>query len=153
MPYFPAFKLKTYDLLDDSSKRGEMDALIEVLIRANTYFLYSYPNTPTIEQAIEQRRVKYAFNYDTWKDIPAILEDGEGDCKDLSAWRIAWLRMAGIPASADVPQRIVQGKDGPLVVYHVRVKVPQPDGSVIIEDPSLWAGMPRTGGVAPGMGI
>lgn len=62
--------------------------------------------------------------------IPEVLRTRSGDCEDLSAWRVAELRLSGVRA---IPWIIRTGAR----LYHVQVKYP--DGR--IEDPSKRLGM------------
>lgn len=62
--------------------------------------------------------------------IPDVLRARAGDCEDLSAWRVAELRLSGVRA---IPWIIRTGAR----LYHVQVKYP--DGR--IEDPSKRLGM------------
>jgi hypothetical protein len=129
VPYGPCFELSTFELLDHPWKRGILTYLVEVLITADRGYLRDYPNTPALYQA----GVRYFFNRDRWQDIPACLARRTGDCKDLSAWRIAELREHGEAANVDVQVR----QQGNLTIYHIRVI--RGDGS--IEDPSRILGM------------
>lgn len=63
-----------------------------------------------------------------------VKERGYGDCADLSLWRVAELRNAGVPAAYDI---YIQHPSRLRRVFHVRVRLP--DGRV--EDPSVKLGM------------
>lgn len=69
-----------------------------------------------------------------FRDIPAVIENGGGDCDNISAWRVAELRNAGIQAMPYITWR--RRGDGGMT-YHALVR--WPDGSS--EDPSLILGM------------
>jgi hypothetical protein len=132
MPYGPCFELLTFDALGHSWKRGVLNALVETLIAADRGYLRDYPNTPHLYRS----GVVYEFNRDRWQDIPSCLMRKTGDCKDLSAWLIAWYREHGEPeASPDVTVRTERD----MTIYHIRVR--RKDGS--IEDPSRVLGMGR----------
>lgn len=69
-----------------------------------------------------------------WTDIPTTLCRGWGDCEDLSCWRVAEYRRAGIPAKPHFTWRkIAPG----VTLYHIQVLMP--NGTV--EDPSRVLGM------------
>lgn len=86
--------------------------------------------------ALYQSGVRYRRDPD-WLDAFALLEYGEGDCKSLSAYRLAELIASGEDPAARL---LVTG--GPLARgggrYHVRIL--RSDG--LIEDPSRRLGMP-----------
>jgi len=62
--------------------------------------------------------------------IPEVMRHRFGDCEDLSAWRVAELRLGGVRA---IPWVVQSGNR----LYHVQVRYP--DGT--IEDPSRRLGM------------
>jgi hypothetical protein len=72
-------------------------------------------------------------NTENWKVITRILQDGYGDCEDLSCWRIAELRYAGINAKSYLKWK----KIGKIYRYHALVALPNGQ----FEDPSLALGM------------
>jgi hypothetical protein len=129
VPYTPSFELSTFESLPHPWKRGILGSAVETLILADRAYLRYYPGTPTLYTA----GVKYEFNRDRWQDIPSTLARRTGDCKDLSAWRIAELREWGEPAEVDITVR----QQGGMTIYHIRVR--RSDGS--IEDPSRILGM------------
>lgn len=69
-----------------------------------------------------------------FRDIPRIMDNGGGDCDNLSSWRVAELRHAGINAAPYITCRA--RPDGGMT-YHALVR--WPDGTS--EDPSLLLGM------------
>ena len=69
-----------------------------------------------------------------FRDIPAIIENNGGDCDNIAGWRVAELRVAGIPAKPYITWR--RRPDNGMT-YHAIVL--WPDGSS--EDPSLLLGM------------
>jgi hypothetical protein len=141
MSYAPQFDLSTFDLLGPEWKRGILGCLVESLVMANRAYLRDFPATPSIYDA----GVTYVFNRDQWKDIPSILRDRTGDCKDFTAWRVAELRRHGIKAAPYVTDRLIQTPDKSVVMYHVLVRIPvmNLDGSISwrLEDPSRMLGM------------
>lgn len=75
----------------------------------------------------------YHPEIEQWKDIGAVLRDMSGDCKDLTAWRLAELWRQGVAARAE---SIVQ-RNGTRLSFHTFVRLP--DGRT--EDPSRELGM------------
>lgn len=73
---------------------------------------------------------------EVWDTIKACLDKGFGDCKTLTAWRIAELRRAGIEA-APVFRWVARSSNPAVLDYHILVGLP--DGS--FEDPSRILGM------------
>jgi len=69
-----------------------------------------------------------------FRDIPRVIQNGGGDCDNVSSWRCAELRQLGINARPFITWR--RRPDGGMT-YHVVVL--WPDGSH--EDPSLLLGM------------
>lgn len=69
-----------------------------------------------------------------WKDIGAVLRDKVGDCKDLTAWRLAELWRMGVHARAE---SIVQ-RYGKVLSFHTFIRFPNGGGT---EDPSRILGM------------
>lgn len=85
-----------------------------------------------------------------WRDIPAIIARGSGDCDNIVSWRVAELQEAGIPAVPvikwqhlphDIAVRL--GYPGDKIskagLWLVHCCVRWPDGT--IEDPSKELGM------------
>lgn len=76
-----------------------------------------------------------------WHDIPSLLRDGFGDCKDLVAYRVAELRSQGIECKPCIKWKmdkiVMNGKLSPILLIHVMVL--HRDNS--IEDPSAILGM------------
>ncbi len=105
--------------------------LVEALADADECFLRAY-HVPLLYEA----GVRYVNAHDEWRDVPRVLEARGGDCKDLTAWRCAELRILGRQA---VPRIILQEDDAQpgKVLYHVIV---QSGGR--FEDPSRILGMP-----------
>jgi hypothetical protein len=104
---------------------------MEALVQTNLLWLGEHVDAP----ALYKSHVKYQSENGTenWKDIPNILRDGVGDCEDLSCWRTAELRYAGINAHPFVRWR----KQADTYIYHALTR--WPDGR--IEDASLAMGM------------
>jgi hypothetical protein len=120
---------------------GELDGptlelMAEFLTRLNEKWLREHPETP----ALYESGAFYVLQPEYWLTIPwAItigIRLGHGlDCKVLSAWRAAELRVRGNePTAACIWSAHLSG---PKLVYHVRVR--RGDGR--IEDPSAYLGM------------
>lgn len=98
---------------------------------------------------------------ENWKDIPAVLADGFGDCDRLVAYRVAELRVAGYPADPiikwrTVPKDVMVGLGYPadkvpeqgIQMVHVCVGLPgwrqyadRYEDNPLVEDPSKRLGM------------
>src|SRR5262249_18336171 len=89
--------------------------------------------------------------HEDWRDCWAVLQRGKGDCDQLTAWRVAELRVAGIRAEPVLkwqwipkavmiglgyPAKLLGGSPG---VWMVHCLVRFPDGTT--EDPSKLLGM------------
>ncbi len=86
-----------------------------------------------------------------FRDIQAIIDNGGGDCDNVSTWRVAELRNQGINAMPYITHR--KKPDGTGTVYHAVVLWPELDKLTTIpdappssknggmEDPSLLLGM------------
>lgn len=77
--------------------------------------------------------IKEPKGNEDWLDIPKIINNGGGDCEELSAWRAAELRCHGVKASPDI---FPSGRG-----YHVVVRIKGTKGVDKIEDPSKILGM------------
>lgn len=112
-----------------TSDPEELAAELEGLVRRNLVQLRRNPRAPRLYAS----GVVYAPEVgaaEDWLSVLQALRAGRADCEDLTAWRVAELRMAGVHAR---PQVI---RTGPSML-HARVLLP--DGSV--EDPSRRLGM------------
>lgn len=69
-----------------------------------------------------------------WKDIATLLQDRWGDCKDLTAWRLAELWKMGVNAKAESTVT----RMGRALLFHTYIRYP--DGRT--EDPAKTLGMP-----------
>jgi len=77
---------------------------------------------------------------DIWADIPTVIADRSGDCKDFVAWRVAELRKQGVGQAVPyVTYSVARGPSGTIVVWHVQVAV-----GPKIEDPAALLGMPKS---------
>ena len=111
--------------------------LMEALAQANTeYIKRNKGQSPELySSGVVYKRDPIGI--EIWKDIPAILKDGSGDCEDLASWRVAELRSQGVEARPYIKWKSANGK----TVYHALVWVKNKQGKVAIEDPSLALGM------------
>jgi hypothetical protein len=115
-------------------------ALLDCLTRIDQAYLLDHPRTPSLHGS----GVVYGRT-EVWDAIPAIIDRTYGDCKSLTAWRVAELRRAGIQARPVF--RFNPRRDG-ANDYHILVQVIRPtrysvrDGSgALYEDPSRDLGM------------
>jgi hypothetical protein len=145
MAYRPVFEVASFLYLPPPARERILTALVEAQIAANLEYLAQYPQTAPLYELTRTGQIVYVFNFDRWQDIPSCLDRMQGDCKDLSAWRVAELRRAGVFALVDVISRTRKTPVGDSIVYHVRVKLP----SGQVEDPSVMAGMNPAGAFAP----
>lgn len=125
--YYPKFSIGTI-----SPKK--LSYLIEALILIDIDELNSYPSI----RPLYQSNIKYEVSddYDSlWQDVLTTLEVGTGDCKVLTAWRIAEERRKGNNPQLQISARYLpDGKQR----YHVYMYWPR---SGQFEDPSIILGM------------
>jgi hypothetical protein len=134
MVYGPQFRLRSFDVLDASSREAVLRLMMEALIAANVAYLRLHPDTPRLyESGI--RYEEEPGTQDDWNDIPETLSLGVGDCEDLAGWRIAELRLQGEQAAMP---RVTVFTQGNRVTYHIAVR----RAAGHIEDPSRELGMP-----------
>jgi hypothetical protein len=122
------------DSLSDRAAERVIEALIDGLAVANLEYLKAHPETPML-YASGVRYEDEESLLDEWRNIPAVLALGVGDCDDLVPWRIAELWMAGYSQARAIAhlQRMKEGK----VLFHVLVRI---QGNQT-EDPSQRLGM------------
>jgi hypothetical protein len=115
-----------------ASSRSEdaaiLRSLLDTLIRANLVYLQRRPKTPPLYKA----GVVYGRT-EVWDSIPALYGRRYGDCKSLSAARIAELLIAGVDAQPVF--RWVRRSDG-AKDFHILVQTYSG-----FEDPSRKLGM------------
>jgi hypothetical protein len=138
--YTPRLALYTFESIPLSDRLDVVRALIEALALADGAWLRDHPGMPLLYASGVVYR-QDPFGSETWGDIPAILSatPPSGDCKDLVAWRLAELRLAGETGARPFLRRFtdtVQGR--PILEYHVQLL--RGDGRTI-EDPSAVLGM------------
>lgn len=141
MAYRIAFITDLFNGPSDTKESEEFlqDALV-FLTKVDMRYLRMHPNTPLLHQSGVRYREENVGDED-WQDIPSCLRTGWADCEDLACWRAAELNVRqGIKAIPILSRRTLPNGN---VVYHIRVKYPNPDGSgnAIIEDPSRDLGM------------
>jgi hypothetical protein len=109
---------------------GSYAAAIEGLTRVNERILRAKGARipPLYSAGVVYRRE----DRDTWKPIVKVIRERGGDCEDLSAWRVAELRVSGEDPNA----RVHVYQSGPRRYHAV---VARGDGR--IEDPSKRLGM------------
>lgn len=133
--YQALFKLDSFEYLSEQAQCAMMRTLCEALAQVNTAFLMNH-RTPRLYKS----GVRYALPGRTqaqpWRDVPLLLEGGSGACGELTAWRLAELRLFE-GASQCVPLVTCRAMSGGLM-FHVKVQ-DQRTGQT--EDPSAQLGM------------
>lgn len=128
-------------LFTDPSRRVFDEAALVVLLQAlaevDRLELIANPRIPRLYRSLVRwRDADGEFNgkAEEFTTIEPLLARGHGDCKDLSAWRVAELRYHDGEVAGFVltPFEHKKGR-----TYHIRVR--RADGS--IEDPSQLLGM------------
>lgn len=140
MSYIAGFQLATMDLLPPNRRQNILHALVEALTWANMQWLEEHPETPSLYASSPAYQLKVRpMSIDFWADIPTVIAQGGGDCKDFTAWRIAELRKHGaamvVPEIKYIPQRLPTGEI--VNLWHVYVRQ-----GPKTEDPSRLLGMP-----------
>lgn len=123
---------------------GELVApALRILLRAQTEwseFVLAHFGLPDLyASGMRYQRENYGSIYpEDWRDPPAMLRAGGGDCEDLATYRVADLHRSGETRSRAVylerPQPSGQGR-----LFHIIVE--RADGT--LEDPSRMLGMTR----------
>jgi hypothetical protein len=77
-----------------------INAVLEGLVQGDLAYLKTHPRTPPLASC----GIRYRFELPgaDWWFIPDVLATKCGDCKDLSAWRVAELRFHGVDPGARV---------------------------------------------------
>lgn len=131
--------------------------LLEQIAEWNQRYLKAHPNTPRLYDLYEQGKVVYKrpeqmdphgsdavghFSMgEHFRTIPAVIENGGGDCDNLSPWRVAELRNAGYKG---VRNFLTHRVEGDRHIYHAQVWWPFPAPKGSTEDPSILCGMGGT---------
>jgi hypothetical protein len=125
------FKVKLFEKDNErDNSRRRLLWLLEALTQINKLWLSLHPETPTLYES----DVIYAIEKgEIFRDIPTLIEEGEGDCDCLACWRAAEYQNIGIAARPYIKWR----RDGSRWIYHAVVWLP----GDVIEDPSMALGM------------
>ncbi len=106
---------------------------LEFLISVNRAYLRNHPQKSLYRSGVVYGRTQ------EWDTIPAVIERGYGDCKSLSAWRIAELRERNVECRPVF--RWVRRRDGHKD-FHILVAVDRSGKTEPLwEDPSKTLGM------------
>lgn len=109
--------------------RQEIETALELFTNINQIYLSAHREEPELYKA----GVKYGLgNKLAWFTAPILLDKRTGDCKDLCAYRVAWLRVFGKEPGAKCYLKFIRPGQ-----WHVQVQ--RQDGR--IEDPSEKLGM------------
>lgn len=138
--YTAGMQLASMDRLPANRRANILHMLVEALAYINEQWLEENPGTPSMYSVAPNYQLKMRpLQIDLWADIPTVMAQGGGDCKDFSAWRIAELRRAGqamvFPEIRYLPQQMPNGEVAH--VWHVLVRQ-----GAKTEDPSRLLGMP-----------
>jgi hypothetical protein len=110
-----------------------VSSLVEALAKANQHLMMHHPLPP-----LYSGHVAYDIEGEDelFDDAAMVSNRGSGDCEDLVAYRLAELRLQGVPCEPLVTwQRAIE----PGIPYRFHVRIIYPNGSV--EDPSAILGM------------
>lgn len=133
MAYDITFVFDLFSGVSTEEDRETLQDCLEILVRRDMRYLRANPATPELFRA----GIPYVAEprgQERWQDVPSTMKRGQADCEDVACWRVAELRLRGIPAEPHIVWRTMP--DG-MVLYHVLVKMP--DGTT--EDPSRILGM------------
>lgn len=134
----------------DTSDPAVLQQLLDWLCDLNMVYLLNHPGTPSLySSGVRYRREpRQVVRTDNFAGIGEVLEQGWGDCDDLSPWRAAELQLRGIgarPILVDATHPSFRDvAKGPRVkrTWHVVVERHLPNSSeVVYEDPSARLGM------------
>jgi hypothetical protein len=106
--------------------------LLESLIAVNRVFLRHHAVKSLYHSGVVYERTQ------EWESIPALYTRGYGDCKSLSAARIAELRESGTTA---VPVFRFMLRPNGFKDFHILVKTTDKNKKEVWEDPSKYLGM------------
>lgn len=135
--YAVVFRLDAFGQTD--AFPDDVAAMVEALAHINANFLELHPEFPRLyESGVRYlTRPHPKCRLEEWKNAAAVLKDGFGDCKDLTAWLLAELSVRdGIDA-----EPYVEWIEKPRGVIDMHIKLRYPDGT--LEDPSERLGMRR----------
>ena len=150
-----AIELRTHiftEAWSQSASEKVLDIILEALVQIDILYLRLNPKTPKMYDS----GVRYYHDgiRDEWFSADEAMHEKLADCKGLSAWRVAELRVTGEDPGAKCFKKFAVIEDptvGKLVLYHVQVL--RSDGT--IEDPSRKLGMnlPEPDGFIPVPGV
>lgn len=117
---------------------------VDAMARCNMLWIVGNQPPPLYQSGVVYR----VEHQERFEDYASILQRGFADCEDLSAVRIAELRLLGYQAEPYVSyqQRMMQqnGRILPVVMFHVKLQYFSPEvGDWVTEDPSAELGMGR----------
>jgi hypothetical protein len=116
---------------DKADNAEALAILLECLVQLNMAFLKAHPGVPPLYRS----GVRYGRTT-LWEPIPALYARRIGDCKSLTAARVAELRLQGIQAEPSFRYNYRSDGSGAFD-YHILVLLP--NGT--FEDPSKALGM------------
>lgn len=131
----------SFETANEAVAHEVLGSMLECLVQLNVALMRSQRFPPLYTTHVRYRQEP--LGQENWRDAAIILRDGFGDCEDLSAYRVAELRvMHKVPARCVFRWRtfVVEGKTR-VKLYHILVGVPH-EGKMLIEDPSKRLGMP-----------
>lgn len=109
--------------------RSEIETALELFTNVNELYLRAHRNEPELYKS----GVRYGLgNKLPWFTAPILLDKKVGDCKDLCAYRVAWLRTFGNEPRARCYLKFIR-----VGQWHVQVQ--RQNGK--LEDPSEKLGM------------
>lgn len=134
------------DVFDPTSSAEEnayaLRALLDCLTALNSVFL----KTHTVPD-LYRSRVRYQRTQ-VWDTIPALYGRGYGDCKSLTAARVAQYRKQGIDCKPVF--RWIRRPDGSNATdFHILVQRQAANGAIVFEDPSKNRGMGKNENARP----
>ncbi len=112
-----------------------MQSLTEALTRVNMAFLMSN-SVPRLYQSGVRYALPPRTQVQPWRDVPVLLQKGTGACGELTAWRLAELRV--FEGCKQVVPLVTCKAMGGGLMFHVKV-LDNRTGQ--IEDPSANLGM------------
>ena len=133
--YQALFKLDSFEYLSEQAQCAMMRMLCEALAQVNGAFLTANP-VPRLYKSGVRYALPARAQAQPWRDVPLLLEGGSGACGELTAWRLAELRLFD-GCSSCIPLVTCKSMKGGLM-FHVKVYDPR---SGQVEDPSAILGM------------
>lgn len=106
-----------------------LEHALEGLAALDAYLIRKHDLPPLVETGAIYKREPQ----ESWRNALQVIAEGWGDCEDLAAYRVGWLRVHEAE-----PARIILVRTGPNTLH---AKVLRANGRT--EDPSIWLGMKR----------